>query len=218
VASNLFSRIKLTSGVALVAGQALRVVYSLAITFSPTTPQARTFPITGWPVLPSTSLDGDEQVIRPSVAGVTTSGATTAASVGWDGLTTSGGNALNFITITNIRMFISPSSAALDAFAGTGAMTSRATNASIGASNITLNSYTALDFYREKSYTFTVGEGNRTDYRTIGIGSNSGAGGGGGGAANGGTSFLCLFDESQTKDSVHTLTITFRLTAGRVLA
>lgn len=205
--SNLFSRIKLASGVPLTAGQLLRVVYTLNITITPAASTPVTFSITNWPVLPSTSLDGDQGVIQPGLEGVNTSGATQVG--GYDG-SRDGQNVLEPYTVTNHQIFISPSSGAVDTFAGTNV--NRTTN--MTSRNATLSTYAALNFFRDKATTFLVGEANRTDFRSIGIGSlaNSKT------VGNTGNAVVGVFDESQTKDSLHTLTLTWRISVGRVLA
>jgi NADP-dependent 3-hydroxy acid dehydrogenase YdfG len=80
--------------------------------------------------------------------------------------------------------------------------------------NATLAVYVPLNFFNDKSTTFVVGEANRTDFRSMGIGSlaNSKSVGFTGDAVE------ATFDESQTKDSLHTLTLTWRISVGRTLA
>jgi len=80
--NNLFSRIKLAVGIALTVGQQLRVIYTLTIALSPTSLTAATYTISGWPVLPSTSLDGDQQWQMPGIVGIDTSGANAIVDAG----------------------------------------------------------------------------------------------------------------------------------------
>ena len=81
---------------------------------------------------------------------------------------------------------------------------------------VTLSAYSNLNFYRDKTVTFLVGEANRSDWRSMGLGSDQYSPGVG--SAGNGTAFVCVFDEAQTKDSLYTLTLTFRITVGRTLA
>lgn len=226
VGSNLFSRILLSSGVNLVAGQSLRVIYDLDVSVGPTTSVPTTFAITGWPVSPSTSLDGDYQVTRPGINGIGVNGATASSGfLGWDFENTTGGaqqtdgglslepSAIS--SATAARFWISPSSTAIQSFNGVGGQTNRNTNAF--ESDWSLNSYTAFDFSRTRTVSIPVGSANRTDWRSMGFGADKGTATQVDPAING-QSFVCLFDEAQTKDSLHTLTLNFRITVGRVLA
>lgn len=55
---NLFSRVLISGGtVSLVAGQNLRVVYDLKVTFSPNTTQSGSITVAGWPVSPASNTN-----------------------------------------------------------------------------------------------------------------------------------------------------------------
>lgn len=218
VAANLFSRIKLASGVALTAGQALRIIYELSVTITPaTTVTGATFSISGWPVAPATDTNGSYQVVHPGIAGVTTAGGTTGIPQNWAGSSLATGiQSLEPTTNGfNKQIWISPSLTAISAFTSTAAVTNRSTNAT--NKNSSLTTYTALDFFRDATVTFAVGEANRTDFRSMGVGASYSGGGVVGSDANG-SAFVCLFDQAQTKDSLHTLTLNFRISVGRTLA
>jgi len=212
--NNLNTRIFLSTPQALLIGQALRVVYDFQVTMSPTTPEAKTFSITGWPVAPSTSLDGDQQWVGICLSGVRPSDGTTQSAA----LYNAGINGNNFPmepfasgasgTQTGCGFFMSSNSGAIASFnSSTGAFTGYLlTNA-----YLSLVAYTTLNFYRDKTKTLAVSEGNGTTIRTIGIGSGTSPG-----SANA-YGFIMLFDQPQTKDNTHTLQMTWRWTWGRTL-
>lgn len=202
--SNLFSRIKLASSIPVLETQALRVVYVLNITITPTTSQSVTFNITNWPVAPATDTNGVESVIQPGLSGINTTGVTNPN--GYNG-TVAGGNSLEPSVSSSIRIWLSTSSAALTTFAGSNANRS----AGYTAQAVTLNSYTALDFFRDKSTTFATGSANSTLWRSMGLANNNFSN-----YADDSTE--AVFDQAQTKDSLHTLTLTWRIRAGRTLA
>jgi hypothetical protein len=58
----LFSRVLLTTPLYLNAGQYLQVSYELSVTLEPSTPVTKTPVIDGWPIAPSTSLQGSEAI------------------------------------------------------------------------------------------------------------------------------------------------------------
>jgi len=214
VGTNLFSRIKLAVGVSLTTGQLLRVVYTLTINVSPIALTAITYSITGWPVAPSTSLDGDQQWQQAGIMGINTSGVNNTIDAGGSyavgcmepSYVSSGGAYATHLWLSSIAT-------APSAFGGT--PIDRRTESVYQV--VVLSAYTPLDFYRDKTTTFAVGDANRTDWRSMGLGTynnNTPAVH----PANNGTAFVCLFDEVQTKNSLYTLTLTFRITVGRVLA
>jgi hypothetical protein len=66
----MFSRIVLPSPISLTAGQSLRLIYQLQITITPTTPQAATPTITGWPVAPAVSTTGTYALLNVGLSTV----------------------------------------------------------------------------------------------------------------------------------------------------
>lgn len=199
--ANLFSRIKLTAGVPLVAGQQLRVIYELDVTVSPTVSTPITASIANWPVAPATTTEGDEicpllLCSCPDTDGIRDSTLRVVHGVNSDAFSSEPGIS------TNDRCGIGIT-ATLVAFPSTDSV-----NQSIGAKGLTLVSYTTNNFFRDKTVTFAVGEANSTSIRSFGvydISSNRMA-------------HQLVFDEDQTKDSSHTLTLNWRITVGRTLA
>jgi hypothetical protein len=61
-ASTLFSRVVLPDIIFLSPGQWLQVSYQLSIKLAPATPNGKSPTVTGWPVLPSTTTAGTEQI------------------------------------------------------------------------------------------------------------------------------------------------------------
>lgn len=73
-ATQLFSRVVLNPTQTIRAGQFLRVNYELYVTLSPSTPNYKQAPISGWPVAPSTSLSGNEQIQMIGLCGISSNG------------------------------------------------------------------------------------------------------------------------------------------------
>lgn len=73
-ATQLFSRVVLNPTQTIRAGQFLRVNYELYVTLSPSSPNYKQAPISGWPVLPSTSLSGNEQIQMIGLCGISSNG------------------------------------------------------------------------------------------------------------------------------------------------
>jgi len=199
--NNLFSRMLISGGsVTVLSTQQLRVTYQLQVTVNPTTPSSKTATITGWPVLPATATSGTEQMAAIGMSKVLTSGLSGA----WDGFSLS--NVCNEPSGSG-QIWISPSSDAHLSFPGSPDRRANAT-----AKDLSLGSYSNGNFYRDKTATFSAGEANRTDYRSMGV-----AGGSFSTSIND-VGFCFLFDQAQTKDNTHTLALTFRFTWGRDLS
>jgi hypothetical protein len=184
--NNLFSRVLLSSSVTVLSGQQLRVVYDLSVTLTPNTTQTGTASISGWPVSPATGTTGSYGIQQIGLSAVNTSGGT----VSWD----SGG--VDNEPSSAPAIYLSSDTTAVQAF---GSSAGRGTNQV--AHTASLASYVNGNFYRDKFTTFAVGEANRTDWRSMGLGNT----------------FVFVFDENQTKTNTNTLLLTFRSTWGRKL-
>lgn len=208
--SNLFSRALVAGGtVTVLTGQALRVIYDLVVTVGPTVATPGTPAITGWPVAPSTTLDGDgiaTEFDATVIGTVDTSGLSTSAhaynviSKAWDTMVDGvGASPLRFANLTTVTT--------LPAF-GTAAGVTNATGGGASPQSYVLGSFT-----REWRLSFGAGSANRTDWRSfITNGSNN--------LAQNLTSLNCYafrFDENQTKDNLHTLRLDFTYTITRIL-
>ena len=215
--SNIFSRILLSSTVNLTIGQQLRVIYELDVTLSPTTLTANTPSATGWPVAPATGVDGDEMWQAVQMSAVDTStGATVTTGTELAGGESGAGASMDPFTSTSGTLgswaFISSDATAHNTFPSAGP--DRSSNAV--EKELAHDAYSNGTFTRTRSCTFAVGEANRTDWRSVGVGNkNSTAGYRPYQGAHQGLVFI--FDEEQTKENTHTLTLTFRWTWSQTL-
>ena len=219
--NNLSMRIKLASPVTVTSAQQLRVIYQLVVTITPATLTPKTANITGWPVSPAVNTDGNEQWQLPGLSVVSTSGVTgqfetRSGTIMEPSATGSIGNGSCHIWLSSV------STAPVASFTTTppdrtnGAITTQSKAAALSV-------YTAFSFTRDKTATFLVGDGNilatgitTGGIRSIGIGLDDGSNNIK--AYNTGQTFAFVFANSQSKDSLHTLTLTFRFTWARTLA
>ena len=194
VGSNLFSRVKLPSGVPLTLGQQLRVEYSVSVQVSPTSPLTfATSPVANWP-----TGTGTLQHCTVPFAYVTTSGATTTAQNSVDSKWYAGIEPSTVAT----GMEISTSSTAFTTYPAFVAPDT--TNAVTPSKSV----YVAGSYTIDHFITYPVGQVNGSTWRSFESYKFS-------------TGYFTgerfLFDVAQTKLSTHTLTLGFRWTWGRVL-
>jgi len=201
-ASTLFSRILLPGPVPVLNGQQLRLVYQLNVTLAPSASAPKTAIINGWPVSPAVTTDGDEQLQAYAVSTVSTLGLI-------QGIYGHYGNEPS--TGSTIGVYLSTDASAPAAF-GVGSTRS----ANVAYTNMGKLSYTTGSYYQDKSATFAVGNGNRSDWNSMGFGAHS---------PNlyfcyqqANNAYVFVFDEAQTKANTHTLTLNFRWSWSRVLA
>jgi len=196
--ANLFSRIKLPSGVPLTAGQQLRLKYSLQIGVAPTSPLTYgSSPIVGW-----ASGTGTLQCHQIPIGYINTNGNGNLS-----------GN--NSIDSKYYEVYGEPSY--LGGYPAIWISTSSAAHTSYGASSspagttsalaFSLSTYTNGTYTRDKSCTFAVGQANRSDWRSFFLGQPN---------ANS-LAYKFLFDSVQEKLSTYTLTLGFRLSWNRQL-
>lgn len=201
--STTFSRILLPSAISVGSGQQLRLVYELQITLAPSTPQALSAAVSGWPVLPSTNTGATQQVQLHGLSEVNTSGVSATEAGGQSNEPSRYGN--------NCHVFCSANSTAFAAF---NTNVSRNT-AGWGSAATALSAYVPLSFTLDKTGVIPVAAGNMTHIRTIGIGDY---------AWNGNNDpvgyppFVVLFVQDQTKANTQTLTLTFRSSWSRTLS
>lgn len=206
-AANLFNRVFLNTPVALLTGQALRVVFDLDITCAPATPQAVSAAISGWPEAPASTTDGDQVW-----TGVCLSGPDPTDGSNGDAIDSAGinGNGQSMEPSVNAHFGLNSSSAALSNFnTATGSINGTSIYAAVGS----LNTYNTLDFFRQKIFDVPLGSGNATNIRRLLWGGPAGTPPG---LANR-RGMELLFDEDQTKVNTHTLQLIFRMTTGRTL-
>jgi len=199
--ANLFSRILLGAGVALVASQQLRVVYTLTMTFTPFTPATiAVSPITG-----IAGATGVQQCGYPATTAILTSTGATDQAIpnGLSGSTASEELEPSRITQTTA---LSTVSTAIQTFGSTGANRS----GSLSGAGAFVGSYSALSFTRTKAWVFSTSQGNGTTWRSFVLGNGDGF------TLTQG--LIYLLDSNMTKDNTHTLTLNLILTWGRTLA
>lgn len=169
-ATSLMTRALVSGGTVTVGiGQQARVVYSIAVTLAADT--VATPSASGWPVSPSTSVQGTS-CYRHLDACLTL--ADTASL--YLGTNTSFLAFGNEISVANY----------------------------VAASSAYFGAYTPGTYKSTRTCTWALGAGNRSDYRCL-VGNTS-------------PGKLCwgfLFDQPQTKDNTHTLTITWSITYAR---
>lgn len=187
--SALWSRTLVTGGtVTVLIGQALRVYYSVNTVFNPSVSTPGTLAVTGWPVAPAVTTDGDYGISFIEIDTVTTAGTTTSGSgTALDPRGYSSNKQIQLSTATTYPTWGSPFPS---------------TNAAWGAG--VQAAYVAGSFEVNYSYTFLVGAANRTDWRQVQFGQLGGACAG------------FVLDEAQTKDNLHTLTLSVRMTYSRI--
>lgn len=195
VGSNLFSRIKLASGVALTVGQQLRVQYSVSATVSPVTPQTyATSPILNW-----ATATGTLQHIAVPFGYVVTDGSVSTAQNAVDGLWYVGIEP----NAAGLGIAISTNSGAHSAY---GTLQGSVDTSTVRATSLSV--YVAGSYTIDHYATFPVGSANGTAWRSYFNYLFS---------ATYITGTRFLFDSAQTKLSTHTLTLGFRWTWNRTL-
>jgi hypothetical protein len=202
--TSTFCRILLGSAITVAAGQRLRLIYQLNLTIGPSTANAKTAAISGWPVSPATDTTGNEQIQNNgTISTVVTAGYTD----------TSGGLGLEPCDTGSSGIWISNSSNALAAF---GAQNDRSAGYYNNLStSITKAAYTSGNYYCDKTTVFDVTQANSTTLRSMGIG---------GYVASMGTlpnslqALTFLFNQNQSKTNTQTLSLTFRFAWSRTLA
>lgn len=197
--ATLFSRILLAVPLSLLAGQQLRLQYELGISYTPATPQARTAPITNWPVAPIANQDGFEGIETTGVFYfINTTGSFDAGGVGGVGepaLT-------QYLVLYNVDYALQPVPA-------TGYVLNTSTGILYGYSNgvMTLDPYVPDSFTVTKFHAIPASLAVSTAIKSIGLMGYNG---------NRCCGIRFRFTLDQTKDSLHKLTIRYRWTWRRV--
>jgi len=199
--STLFSRIKLAGSVGVNAGQQLRTVYDLGVTYSPVTVTANTPTITGW------TTDGDHCLQEASIWTLDTTGSQVENN---GGVLEPGAFRSSGLTAHN--WFVSDVNTAPTIYEAGGYP-----NRLVGSSNVNyfqkavaLSTYNNGDYYREKVTTFDASEALiAAGISAIGIGLGANAG-------NTLQAWAHVFDDPQPKVNTHRLILRFRLTWDRV--
>lgn len=193
-------RVLLGVPVALIAGQQLRVVYTLIVTFSPSAATPIVADIPGWPVAPATDTNATLGIEYLNIQEVTTTGSPS-------GLSVTGCEPGQFESC-----YLTPYAGAVAAVPIHVPNNAEDVNeAKVGPAYA---AYVSQSFECFTNCVFTPAIGNRTDHRSIFIGYRVGGFG-----ANPDPSHLRIrFDQAQTKDSLHKLTVRWRWVASRTLS
>lgn len=200
-APTVFSRILLDPTINVPVGFRLRVMYDLQTMWAPTGSSYITASVGGWPVAPSTNTYGTQSVQQFLVSEVTVANGNSDTSHAFlDPYYINDGNPL--------YCWVSPVSESLAAF-GT------YVNRSAGASNVQPGSpaaYVNGTYIYDKTWTFPISTGN-------GPMGSMGLGGGSAYTPSGnGQVYAIVFNQSQSKNTMQTLALTFRWSWGRDLS
>ena len=205
--SNVFSRILLSTPVFIDAAQKLRMIYQLMISAYPSSSTPRpNVQINGWPVSPATNTNGSESVEAMRVQYINTDGG--GAGIGTEAYPalepSSQGGLCEFFVSTNHSPLTNPlitGASPIDRHPSSG----QAASSKAG--------YTAGNYYVDKSATFDISTGNYDNIGCMGFGAaNSIA------AYDSNIAYAFVFEQTQSKTSVQSLTLVYRTTWGRVLA
>lgn len=192
--TTVFGRVVLGSTVTLLDTQQLELEVNLDLSL-PNTSGTTAFsgPITGWPISPAVTVDGDYGMDTQGVNNLQSNGSTLdAAAYGW---------------------FLEPSGMAVVAYldstttAPTWSRNTPQVSKAFRGDNGSMATYTAGNFYRDCSLSIAVSDDIATTHRSLSIGGGNGFG----------SQFRLVFDEAQTKDGTHRLDITYRVTWSRTL-
>jgi hypothetical protein len=204
-AADIFSRIKLPVDLTLVAGQRVRVIYTLTLTATPSALVSKTANIVGWPVAPSTTTDGTDRIQLLGFAQIDSTGATwnTPAQLSLEPSSVGSECSIFLSTVSTAPADVGSS---VDR---TGTSPAVKTDTIIDPASVTSGVG-----YAEKVVTFDIGDGNRSDWRSLGFGKHDGMDS----FAYVDTGYVFVFDEAQTKDELHTLEIRFEVSWAGTLA
>lgn len=197
--ATLFSRIFLAVPLSLIAGQQLRLQYELGLSYTPATPQARTAPITNWPVAPIANQDGFEGI--ETTGGfyfINTSGNFDAGV----GMPVGEAAGTQYLVLYNVDYALQPVPA-------TGYILNTGTGILYGYSNglMTADPYVTNSFTLTKYHAIPANLANSTAIKSIGLMGYNG---------NRCCAIRFRFGLDQTKDSLHKLTIRYRWTWRRI--
>lgn len=202
VASNLFSRIRLSGDVTVNAGQQLRVVYELTLTIAPISSTAATPTITGWG-----ALTGNGSLSAACVNTVGSDGLSDNATAG-DHISPSVYYS-NSPSLWYSRVWTSEDATAPASYEA--ATVDRSATAKYD--DVNFEAYSAGNFYRDIYGIWTPSDGAWT-VRSMGFGlTRTGLN-----AASTGTVYAYVMSGDQSKANTHSLKIVFRRSVNRLLA
>jgi len=208
-----FSRILLTSPVAVGISERLRLYYTLNVCYSPESASYMTNPsISGWPVSPAknTNITQSLQAMqhttvtgRPFYSYINNSNGTSVTNNGTLDVPSSG-QICGFWLSTNSQSLVQmPSSPPTRTSFGTAATASSE-----------LDEYVLGSYQRTKYATFNPTQINFTTLKTTGFGNNNG---GYGTSTSNGQTFAVMFEQTQSKYNTQALTFRYLWSWNRVL-
>jgi hypothetical protein len=203
--NNLTVRIVLDGTVTVLAGEKLRITYRWTVTMSPITEQTGDLDITGWPIAPSVSLGAKWMPQLWGLSAITANGVATSVDVS--------GNC-NEVGQATAKLY-NKNGSSLHTFSSFGS--NNITNlldltALVGTTRLaTLNTYVANSFYRDSAFFWDNLDFASTSIICLGLQPSTNTN-------QNSLGYKFLFDEPQTKDFDHTLTLTVRQSCSRDLS
>lgn len=195
-----FARILLAAPVTVLPDQQLRVVYELTVEILPAANSAETAAIGGWPVAPAVTTNGTQATQFIGLAYVDTNG---NAQPNYD----AGFTANEPSQLSSVGIFVSADGTAPNAF---GSSVNRVAIAAVAATG----TYTAGNYYVDKTALFDTSTGNGTDIFSMGYGYHNPNLF----SAGSNTTLVFVFDEAQTKENTRSLGLTWRFSWTRSLS
>lgn len=221
--AGVFSRAVLPQTVSLGPNQQLRMTYDIMATYGPFQPVYKSVTITGWPVLPSTSMMGTESLQCFMPSSVTTAGGDNGIAayslVGTEPAAWNYGLSPGYVY--HFSIYVSDTSASL--YTGSVSINGAVGrnpigNYSIGAA--TFGPYVAGTYTLTKTATIDIYNGNSANIRSMGFGCVVNPNLYGEYTHPWDTSaqvMTFIFDQPQTKTALQTLTLAWRWNWSRVI-
>ena len=195
-----FARILLAAPVTVLPDQQLRVVYELTVGILPATNNSTSAAIGGWPVAPAVTTDGVQATQFIGLAYVDTDGNT---QPNYD----AGFTANEPSQLSSVGLFVSTDGTPPNSF---GSSVARVAIDAVAATG----TYTAGNYYVDKTAVFDTSAGNGTNILSMGYGYHNPnlffAG------SN--TTLVFVFNEAQTKENTRSLGLTWRFSWTRTLS
>jgi len=204
--TTVFCRKLLDAPLLVPSASQLRVTYNLLISVAPSASTARTnIPIGNWPVAPSTNTNGNDAIQVVKLCPLDSNGDGPGSPAGALEPNASGDRCAIFIsrTDTPLTQPLLTSSNPLPPDRVSPVTTDY---------SFTGKSYTNGNYYIDKTAVFSVAQGNYTDLKCMGFGrANSQP------AYGSNVAYTFVFEQTQSKNNLQTLTLTFRTSWARTL-
>jgi hypothetical protein len=184
IAANLNSRALVSGGtVTVLTGQQLRVVYSQDITYSATSLTPITYGVTGWPISPATTTEGDFALLKNALGGCDVNGQVESTSSFADSKFTLSGQIYLWNGVTTLASWPNQATHATQIYS---VVLSSLSGSAYG-------SYTSGSFTRKLSFGYmSASSFSSTAIRSISL-------------TNAGYGFAVNLDQAQTKSNTYRL-------------